>query len=254
MSVNKPIAEKHTFYNGRGQKLAALFYPAAGSTLLVVCHGFTGTKEGRGRAVDMAQRAAGLGYPTFLFDFAGCGESEGDFTGVSLSGHIEDLKHALDYCEAAGYRRAITVGRSFGGTTVLCQAAIDERVAGVCTWAAPADPYRLFSGLKGKPRDNGLVPLHGDAGTVYVKESFFSDLAAYDVPARAAAVSPRPLLVIHGSADAVVPPDDALAVYSRAGQPKELFIVPGADHQFTEHYLQVWEAMFSWLQKHFPVT
>ena len=254
MTAQKSAGEKHTFYNGRGQKLAALFYPAAGKTLLVVCHGFTGSKEGRGRALAMAQRAAELGYPTFLFDFAGCGESEGDFAGVTLSGHIDDLKCALDYCRAAGYRRAVTVGRSFGGTTVLCHAADDGRVAGVCTWAAPADPYRLFSALRGETAQTGLVPLHGDAGTVYVREAFFSDLASYDVPARAAAVSPRPLLVVHGSADAVVPPDDALAIYSRAGQPKELFIVPGADHQFTDHYREVWEAMFSWLQKHFPAS
>lgn len=247
------MCSKHTFYNGRGQKLAALFYPAAaGRTVIVVCHGFTGSKEGRGRALAMAERAAELGYSTFLFDFAGCGESEGDFSDVSLTGHIDDLKHALDYCLASGYERAVTVGRSFGGTTVLCHAAVDGRVAGVCTWAAPADPAGLFAGLRGETTGNGLVPLHGDAGTVYVKEAFFSDLAAYDVPARAAKISPRPIFVVHGSADAVVPPEDARTIYQSAGEPKELFIVPGADHQFTEHYEKVWGAMFSWLKKHFP--
>jgi fermentation-respiration switch protein FrsA (DUF1100 family) len=39
-----------------------------------------------------------------------------------------------------------------------------------------------------------------------------------------------PLLIVHGEADAVVPPDHAIALYEAARPPKTLWLVPGAGH------------------------
>lgn len=43
-------------------------------------------------------------------------------------------------------------------------------------------------------------------------------------------VSARPILIIHGGKDRVVHPYDALRLYAAAQEPKELWIVPEADH------------------------
>ena len=43
-------------------------------------------------------------------------------------------------------------------------------------------------------------------------------------------ISPRPILIVHGSEDAGVPADHALALHRSAGEPKELLIVEGAGH------------------------
>jgi pimeloyl-ACP methyl ester carboxylesterase len=43
-------------------------------------------------------------------------------------------------------------------------------------------------------------------------------------------IAPRPLLIVHGGADALIPVDNAYALYERAGQPKELWVVPGVEH------------------------
>ena len=44
-------------------------------------------------------------------------------------------------------------------------------------------------------------------------------------------ISPRPLLMIHGEKDDLVPVEHAHRLYERAGEPKELVILPGAGHR-----------------------
>jgi putative redox protein len=66
-------------------------------------------------------------------------------------------------------------------------------------------------------------------------------------------ISPRPFLVIHGTADLSVPPMEAITIYNAAEQPKRLALIEGADHQFSQHYKKVWEILFEWLERNFPV-
>jgi len=249
--------EKVFFLNKKRQKLAGLLSPLppdSNPVLVIVCHGFTGSKEGRGKAVEMARFLAGSGISTLLFDFAGCGESEGSFEDISLSGHIEDLKSAVDFCTERGYTDIITLGRSFGGSTAICQAPSDTRVKGVCTWAAPASLMELFLGFTDEdlPGDeNELVSMAGDEGLIFLKRSFFTDLSKYSVPHCASLLSPRPLLVVFGTRDSVVPQGDARLIYHSAGEPRDLLLVEGADHQFSSHYRAVWEIFLEWVIKLF---
>src|SRR6185312_6721844 len=45
-----------------------------------------------------------------------------------------------------------------------------------------------------------------------------------------ALIAPRPILLIHGGKDTVVDPHDAPLLYAAAQEPKELWMVPEADH------------------------
>ena len=45
-----------------------------------------------------------------------------------------------------------------------------------------------------------------------------------------AAISPRPLLLVHGDADSLIPVSHAHALFEAAREPKQLWIVPGAEH------------------------
>lgn len=250
--------EKVYFTNKKGHRLAGLLFQAAKKDrpVVIVCHGFTGSKEGRGSAVEMAVLLQKKGFSTLLFDFAGCGESQGRFEELTLSGHIDDLTCALDFCLEKGLGPAVTLGRSFGGTTAICQAAFDTRVKGVCTWAAPASLLELFLGLTDQdlPGDeDSLVTLAGSEGVIYLKRSFFTDLSSYDVLSCASLVSPRPVLVIQGTRDEVVPPAEAAAIFSSAGHPRDLILVEGADHQFSAHHREVWAIFMDWLGKNFKL-
>jgi fermentation-respiration switch protein FrsA (DUF1100 family) len=43
-------------------------------------------------------------------------------------------------------------------------------------------------------------------------------------------LAPRPLLLIQGLKDSIVDPDDAPLLYNAAGEPKELWLLPGVEH------------------------
>jgi len=43
-------------------------------------------------------------------------------------------------------------------------------------------------------------------------------------------ISPRPILIIHGGRDSIVDPKDAALLYEAAKEPKELWLLPDADH------------------------
>jgi fermentation-respiration switch protein FrsA (DUF1100 family) len=44
-------------------------------------------------------------------------------------------------------------------------------------------------------------------------------------------ISPRPLLLVHGDADELIPLEHAYKLYQKAKEPKELKIIPGAQHK-----------------------
>lgn len=222
--------------------------------VIIVCHGFTGSKEGSGEALKMAGELGRLGYNTVLFDFAGCGESEGLWEDITLTGHMEDLGSVIDWCEEQGFSKFILTGRSFGGTTVLCYSALDPRVAGVCTWAAVARTTELFSQFTDEPLDGPeqeRVAIAGEGEIIYIKKYFFQDLKKHNVAKCAAKIAPRSLLVIHGTKDELVPPRDAELIFNAAKEPKKLVFIEGADHQFSNHTREVWNAFFDWLQRNF---
>jgi uncharacterized protein len=230
---------------------AAAGYPLSNKTLIVVCHGFTGSKEGGGRALAMGNELATLGFSTLLFDFAGCGESDGKWEELTLSGQVDDLSAVVGWCRENGFNRIILMGRSFGGTTALLYAGEDSKIAAVCTWAAVARPALLFrpylkNNLNGP--GNEVIMIKGSEGEVALKRSFFLDLTRHDLLASTGKIAPRNLLIIHGSADETVPATNAHIIYQAAGNPKELAIIEGADHRFSMHLERVWSVFFSWLQ------
>ena len=62
-----------------------------------------------------------------------------------------------------------------------------------------------------------------------------------------AQVAPRPLLLIHGTADAVLPDECSRLIFERAGEPKTLKLFPGADHGLTQVGPEVHELVRQWL-------
>jgi uncharacterized protein len=249
--------------NRQNLKLAALLKTAkhpeeqndAGSqksALIIVCHGFTGSKEGSGQAVAMGNELALLGFSTLLFDFAGCGESEGNWEDLTLTGQIDDLGSVVEWSRLQGYKQIILTGRSFGGSTIIGYAARDKDINAVCTWAAVARPDKLFSHFI-KGRESGaadeLLTIESDEAPLKLRRAFFNDLNRHDLPGCAATIAPRKLLVIHGSADQSVPCADAELIYQSALEPKEMVIIDGADHRFSSHTNQVWALFFDWLKR-----
>jgi uncharacterized protein len=274
--VNPKKWEYRTIKNSRGLKLSVLLREEApvpsmkgqnylpgrhsfsGSSnrprnpLVIVCHGFTGSKEGRGKTLEMGDIIAGIGFDTLAFDFAGCGESEGEWADISLTHQIEDLGAIVDWVFDTGYRDIVLNGRSFGGTTVLCYGAEDSRINAICTWAAVASLTNTFNRLllstnQAIAAGEWKIIVEAEDGQYTLKKSFFDDLKKHNPLKAVSLISPRSLLLIHGSADESVPCEEAEYLFQAAGEPKKRVIIKGADHRFSSHISEVWSVFFNWL-------
>ena len=62
-----------------------------------------------------------------------------------------------------------------------------------------------------------------------------------------AELAPRPLLLVHGTADTILSHESSEAIYERAQEPKTLKLIPGADHRFTGAGDELWQIVSDWL-------
>jgi dipeptidyl aminopeptidase/acylaminoacyl peptidase len=68
-------------------------------------------------------------------------------------------------------------------------------------------------------------------------------------------IAPRPVLLLHGEADLLVPVDESRSLFAQAGEPRELVVVPGMGHfdwavPQDQRFARVLEAVGRWLDKH----
>ena len=66
---------------------------------------------------------------------------------------------------------------------------------------------------------------------------------------RVSEVAPRPLLLVHGTDDAIIPVRASQFIYDLAGQPKELRFFQGAGHGLNECREELDELLFGWLRE-----
>jgi fermentation-respiration switch protein FrsA (DUF1100 family) len=64
-----------------------------------------------------------------------------------------------------------------------------------------------------------------------------------------AALSPRPLLVIHGTADEVLPDASGQDIHRRARQPKEMILYPGGEHGLDQCREALDRDLLGWLAR-----
>ena len=63
-------------------------------------------------------------------------------------------------------------------------------------------------------------------------------------------LAPRPLLLLHGTADSILPHQCSEQIYQRAHEPKALRLFPGADHRFTNAGDALIAVVREWIQKY----
>ena len=139
------------FKNRRGQRLfGVLHLPKAGfpAPAVIMAHGFTDDKTGDNRLfVKFSRWAVDVGIAVLRFDFAGSGDSEGDFSCLTLDAEVEDLRSAIDYLTTLAEinkARVHLIGYSLGGAVSIILAAEDMRVRSFIGWAPVAFVPAVF--------------------------------------------------------------------------------------------------------------
>lgn len=202
---------------------------------LILCHGIPakpyGSKD-KGYQ-EIARFFCQAGFAIFIFNFRGTGESEGEFDIMGWSRDLEAAMNLIYGHPQIDKKRFAVLGSSAGAAVAVYCTAHSEKVTHLVTLACPAsfgftvNPLRFEEFLKGC-REVGIIrsrDFPGDRARWLEGFEKISPIMWID------RVSPRPLLLVHGSADELITPQDARRLFEKAGEPKELAYIPEGGHR-----------------------
>ena len=121
--------------------------------LIVLLHGFVGSKVGEHRLfVKAARHFTEKGYGVFRFDFSGCGESDGDYADVTVTKQLSEVQAVLNYVSVlpeVDANNIILIGHSLGGAVASLTAAKDRRIRKLILWSPVGKPYEDIAEILG---------------------------------------------------------------------------------------------------------
>lgn len=230
-------------------------YPPGGEgsgPALCICHGIPAAvppPAERGYRL-LAEWFAREGFVTAIFNFRGCGESEGNLDLLDWTRDLVSVITYLDWLEGVDGARISVMGFSGGAAASACVAARDDRISALVLCACPAefsvnalggDPQKLLE----QCRDVGTIRDENFPSSVDEWADHFRQVSPIDCIGR---ISPRPLLIIHGDQDETIPPWHASRLYEEAGEPRKLVMIPGGGHRLRTSEMAMREAL-QWLKR-----
>ncbi len=234
------------FRNARGERLDHAFHPgfAGRRDLVVLGHGVTGNKD-RPLLVALADGLAAEGIAAMRVSFSGNGDSEGRFEESTITKEVDDLGAVLDRLD--GWRVAYA-GHSMGGAVGVLRASGDERIHALVSLAGMVD-CEGFARRKFGAQEPGASSMWDEPGCP-LSQTFMDDMARIGSLVERGADIRVPWLLVHGTADTVVPLADSRGIVRRAGRNARLVELHGADHVFSgEATPRMVESVVDWLRE-----
>ena len=233
-------------FDSAGHQLVGVAYLAQGSEpkpTAIVLHGCPGLDHNGDLAADLRDQ----GWNALIFHYRGCWGSQGPYCLATVAA---DVRSAADYLSAAPFpgidpARLAVIGHSMGGVAAIEAAATDDRLRAVVTIGAPA---RLsdFGRLDDSELEREFTRFLAVTPAEFRRQ--LAGRASRPGPADLiSAISPRPVLIVHGGADEWVPPAAGHELYARAAEPKEYAEIDGADHSISWHRPELRRLVTDWL-------
>ncbi len=217
-----------------------IFYPHAKPSKLyppvIICHGIPGSGTPRPSGDPGYEELAGeftsLGVAAVIFNFRGCGDSDGNF---DMMGWTRDLSAVIDKILNTPYldpTRLLVVGFSGGGAAAVQVAAENDKIFGIAVVGTPAD-FDLFD----KDMES-VIPDFRERGIIRDPD-FPPDVDHWIDGFKQ--IEPRRwirhfkgkhALIMHGDEDELVPVDHARELQEAApAGVVEICIIPGGVHR-----------------------
>lgn len=231
--------------NSQGERLDYTFHAGSKSSknIVVIGHGVTGNKD-RPFVVALAEGLARAGINALRFSFSGNGASGGRFVDSTISKEVADLDAMLN---ALNGHSVCYIGHSMGGAVGVLHASRTKRIQFLVSLSGMVHTKAFAQ------REFGM--LTPDAGFMWdepgcpLSKTYMDDMARLDTVVDYAKQITVPWLLIHGTADDVVPIQDSHDIYARANQPKQLIEIPGSNHVFGGEFTPVMvEKVVGWLK------
>jgi dipeptidyl aminopeptidase/acylaminoacyl peptidase len=211
-----------------GVLLDGRFFRGAHSSLVILASGYGDTQDQMLSIAEFLHRA---GFSVLTYNPRARLPSGGRYVTVGAL-EQKDVLSVVNY--AAGRsdvdaNRIGILGISMGGASAIMAAAKDKRIRAVVDDSGFSDGPRViatafehFVHLPAFPFAPITVAIADWRAGVDITRVRPMDVIAE--------ISPRPLLIIHEQGDSVVLADNSLRNFAAAGQPKQLWLVPGSGH------------------------
>lgn len=205
--------------SANGKMLTALFFKTDQTPKGTIVH-FHGNFGNVSNHFPLALFLLKYGFDVIAFDYQGYGASEGTPSPKNLlEDGIASVQYAQTHLRNASTGVAV-FGQSLGGATAIVVTANDPLVKAAVIEAA-------FTGHAAIARDK--IKQHVWLWPFYPIVPLLMN-HSYDAIRYVGRIRPRPVFFIHGDQDTIVPVEMSKALYEKAGEPKKLWIVPGAGH------------------------
>ncbi|MFX1565011.1 MAG: alpha/beta hydrolase [Promethearchaeota archaeon] len=220
-------------------------------------HGLPGSSD---QVSGIATRLAKAGFAVLTFDFRGFRSSDGYF---SLAGEIKDAHAALKHFIASGYISPEWLGiytASYGATVAIIEAIDNPFITAVVLRAPVYDPFAFAQSTMVPAAIEELLRtspdiMHGLTDSVFragIIDHMIQEAKIYNAM-NAIQKLTCPLFIITGDADKGIDLAGVKRLFEVANEPKELVIIPGADHNLTNPvaFEQTMVAIVAWFKHQF---
>lgn len=167
------------------------------------------------------------GFTVLAFDLRGHGLSDGDGSGLHFGAFEQyDVRGAIDFMGVRGYARQGIIAGSMGAASAIAASVDQPNVKALVlenTYTTMSEFIPDALGWAGLPRV--LAP--AVRAFTFLRRP---ELATIDSVAAIGHLAPRPLLLIAGDADHLTPVARMQELLAAAGEPKQLWVIPGGDH------------------------
>ncbi|HSW44589.1 MAG TPA: alpha/beta hydrolase [Phycisphaerae bacterium] len=210
---------------GDGLRLDGWFVPDRRSDrTIVICHGAGANK---GNFIWFLGPLANKGYNVLFFDFRAHGASDGRQTTYGIRERL-DVRAMVDWLKRERPEQSriiVGLGSSQGAMALALAAAEDARINAVILDSPFVSPHELAMHHARK------IPLIGPAAvrlvlaemSILTRADFFTASAERAV----ASLGERPVMVIHGDDDVVMPETHARRLHDAARGPRTVWFGPG---------------------------
>ncbi len=255
---------------GNNELYAEIFAPdSIPASAVLICHGM----DAQGYHYlqfyrRFAEELCKQGFVSLLFDFRGVGKSTGTFD-YGVKEH-DDVRCALEWLslrKEVSSHEIFVVGHSLGGAIALGAISGNPNVKGLVLWSVPKNHdynvKKFIARTRGRARLYAFLILARIDRFVDVSRVF--KMQIYGICLRPkwvlgklmklretediARLKGLPALIVVGDKDLIVGVDEAKVVYSSAGNPKNLVIIEGADHNFCGKEDELINETIGWLKQ-----
>ncbi|MFT6715361.1 MAG: pimeloyl-ACP methyl ester carboxylesterase [Planctomycetota bacterium] len=211
--------------------------------VVIIGHGVTANKD-RDWAVVLADALGAAGYGSVRFSFSGNGDSEGDFRASCPTKQAGDASAVLDFVTDEYDGPVYYAGHSMGAAVGVLLASSDTRLEGLISLAG-----MVHTGDFAQRKFGDQTPdqsLMWDKPECPLSQAFMDDMRAVDSVLDLASRIQVRWLLIHGSADSVVPLTESQQIAAQAPD-AQLQVITNADHVFTNSAKVMASVVCDWI-------